>query len=98
VVKATCPVRGALGGNPLLRGSMDAVLRLHFLKSLNNVPFSRHFKRSSNKWDCMAYEISHSRHSAQLSNAPSSTLLNTIWVTVWLLDSLCEAGYFFERE
>jgi hypothetical protein len=29
VVKATCPVRGALGGIPLLRGSMDAVLRLH---------------------------------------------------------------------
>ena len=29
VVKATCPVRGALGGNPLSRGSMDAVLRLH---------------------------------------------------------------------
>src|SRR5919109_560730 len=31
VVKATCPVRGALGGNPLSRGSMDAVLRLHGL-------------------------------------------------------------------
>jgi len=29
VVKATCPVRGALGGNPLSRGSTDAVLRLH---------------------------------------------------------------------
>jgi hypothetical protein len=29
VVKATCPVWGALGGIPLLRGSMDAVLRLH---------------------------------------------------------------------
>jgi hypothetical protein len=29
VVKATCPVRGALGGIPLPRGSMDAVLRLH---------------------------------------------------------------------
>ncbi|SRR6266851_1316853 len=29
VVKATCPVRGALGGNPLLKGSTDAVLRLH---------------------------------------------------------------------
>src|SRR6516162_5703494 len=29
VVKATCPVRGALGGIPLLRGSTDAVLRLH---------------------------------------------------------------------
>jgi hypothetical protein len=29
VVKDTCPVRGALGGIPLLRGSMDAVLRLH---------------------------------------------------------------------
>ena len=25
----TCPVRGALGGNPLPRGSTDAVLRLH---------------------------------------------------------------------
>jgi len=31
VVKATCPVRGALGGNPLSRGSTDAVLRLHGL-------------------------------------------------------------------
>jgi hypothetical protein len=31
VVKATCPVRGALGGNPLSRGSTDAVLRLHDL-------------------------------------------------------------------
>jgi hypothetical protein len=30
VVKATCPVRGALGGNPLSRGSTDAVLRLQF--------------------------------------------------------------------
>src|SRR5437764_7825212 len=29
VVKAPCPVRGALGGNPLSRGSTDAVLRLH---------------------------------------------------------------------
>ena len=29
VVKATCPVRGALGGIPLSQGSMDAVLRLH---------------------------------------------------------------------
>ncbi len=29
MVKATCPVWGALGGIPLLRGSMDAVLRLH---------------------------------------------------------------------
>ena len=29
VVKATCPVRGALGGIPLSRGSTDAVLRLH---------------------------------------------------------------------
>src|SRR5262252_9506630 len=29
VVKATCPVRGALGGIPLRKGSMDAVLRLH---------------------------------------------------------------------
>jgi hypothetical protein len=32
VVKATCPVWGALGGIPLLRGSMDAVLRLQSLK------------------------------------------------------------------
>src|SRR5438132_10552174 len=31
VVKATCPVRGALGGNPLSQGSKDAVLRLHQL-------------------------------------------------------------------
>src|SRR2546425_7812964 len=31
VVKATCPVRGALGGNPLSKGSKDAVLRLHHL-------------------------------------------------------------------
>jgi hypothetical protein len=30
VVKATCPVRGALGGNLLPRGSMDAVPRLHY--------------------------------------------------------------------
>ena len=29
VVKAPCPVRGALGGNPLSKGSKDAVLRLH---------------------------------------------------------------------
>ena len=29
VVKATCPVRGALGGNPLPRDSKGAVLRLH---------------------------------------------------------------------
>jgi hypothetical protein len=29
VVKATCPVWGALGGIPLPKGSMDAVLRLH---------------------------------------------------------------------
>ena len=29
VVKATYPVRGALSGNPLSRGSTDAVLRLH---------------------------------------------------------------------
>jgi hypothetical protein len=29
VLRGTCPVRGALGGNPLSRGSMDAVLRLH---------------------------------------------------------------------
>src|SRR5438067_3599023 len=33
VVKATCPVRGALGGNPLSRGSTDAVLRLHELST-----------------------------------------------------------------
>src|SRR5437588_9050232 len=31
VVKAPCPVRGALGGNPLSKGSKDAVLRLHHL-------------------------------------------------------------------
>src|SRR6266581_1633130 len=31
VVKATCPARGALGGNPLSKGSKDAVLRLHHL-------------------------------------------------------------------
>ena len=29
MVKATCPVWGALGGNPLLRGSKGAALRLH---------------------------------------------------------------------
>ena len=29
VVKAPCPVRGALSGIPLLKGSTDAVLRLH---------------------------------------------------------------------
>jgi hypothetical protein len=29
VLRGTCPVRGALGGNPLSQGSMDAVLRLH---------------------------------------------------------------------
>jgi hypothetical protein len=34
VVKATCPVRGALGGNPLSRGSTDAVLRLHLTEKL----------------------------------------------------------------
>jgi hypothetical protein len=33
VLRGTCPVRGALGGNPLSRGSMDAVLRLHGLPS-----------------------------------------------------------------
>src|SRR5262245_15707141 len=38
VVKATCPVRGALGGNPLSRGSMDAVLRLHGLSSCSPAP------------------------------------------------------------
>ena len=31
VVKATCPVRGALGGNPLPRDSKGAVLRLHLV-------------------------------------------------------------------
>jgi len=30
VVKATCPVWGALGGIPLPQDSMDAVLRLHW--------------------------------------------------------------------
>jgi len=39
VVKATCPVRGALGGNPLSRGSTDAVLRLH--SGRDNVPDNR---------------------------------------------------------
>ena len=29
VVKATCPVRGGLGGTPLLKSSKDAVLLLH---------------------------------------------------------------------
>ena len=29
MVRATCPVRGALDGIPLPRGNMDAVLRLH---------------------------------------------------------------------
>src|SRR5262249_30445001 len=29
VVKAPCPVRGALGGNPLSKGSKDAIRRLH---------------------------------------------------------------------
>ena len=34
VVKATCPVWGALGGIPLPQDSMDAVLRLHFITAL----------------------------------------------------------------
>src|SRR6516164_1004798 len=34
VVKATCPVRGALDGIPLPRGNMDAVLRLHELREV----------------------------------------------------------------
>ena len=38
MVKATCPVRGALGGIPLLRGSMDAVLRLHRFTELQSRP------------------------------------------------------------
>src|ERR1043166_5777362 len=38
VVKATCPVRGALGGIPLLRGSTDAVLRLHLFTELQSHP------------------------------------------------------------
>src|SRR5215471_514222 len=38
VVKATCPVRGALGGNPLSKGSMDAVLRLHRFTDVQSRP------------------------------------------------------------
>ena len=38
MVKATCPVRGALGGNPLSKGSMDAVLRLHRFAELQSRP------------------------------------------------------------
>ena len=34
VVKATCPVWGALGGIPLPQDSMDAVLRLHLITAL----------------------------------------------------------------
>ena len=36
MVKATCPVRGALGGIPLPQGSTDAVLRLHYDEGLAN--------------------------------------------------------------
>src|SRR5512132_2998017 len=45
VVKATCPVRGALGGIPLLRGSMDAVLRLQSLQTIFQDAFPAYEQR-----------------------------------------------------
>src|SRR5438105_15435291 len=46
VVTATCPLRGALGGNPLSRGSMDAVLRLHGSPSCSPVRWSSWISRA----------------------------------------------------
>src|SRR5262249_10806629 len=37
VVKATCPVWGALGGIPLSQGSMDAVLRLQLAQQAQEI-------------------------------------------------------------
>ena len=47
VVKATCPVRGALGGIPLPKGSTDAVLRLHGHRSKRNCGVTASFPLTS---------------------------------------------------
>ena len=36
--------------------------------------------------------------SGAIEQRPQQHLVEHYWVTVWLLDSLCEAGYVFERE